>query len=152
MNSGCLGPAAGRAAAGPVVIPRRFRPRGCVGHVPNGTSWHACAGIRGPAAGRHPTTSVTQSPSTEPPAAYDRIAGGRVPPVPWDIHDRPEVGLMRLQDKVAIITGAGSGMGRVAAQLFAAEGAKVVVAEFDEAGGNQTVESVQEAGGKATFI
>ena len=59
---------------------------------------------------------------------------------------------MRLQDKVAIITGAGSGMGRVAAQLFAAEGAKVVVAEFDEAAGSQTVASVQEAGGEATFV
>jgi NAD(P)-dependent dehydrogenase (short-subunit alcohol dehydrogenase family) len=59
---------------------------------------------------------------------------------------------MRLEGKVAIITGAGSGMGRVAAQLFAAEGAKVVVAEFDEAAGNQTVESVLEAGGEATFV
>jgi NAD(P)-dependent dehydrogenase (short-subunit alcohol dehydrogenase family) len=59
---------------------------------------------------------------------------------------------MRLEGKVAIITGAGSGMGRVAAQLFAAEGARIVVAEFDEAAGNQTVESVMEAGGEATFV
>jgi NAD(P)-dependent dehydrogenase (short-subunit alcohol dehydrogenase family) len=59
---------------------------------------------------------------------------------------------MRLQGKVAVITGAGSGMGRVAAQLFAAEGAKVVVAEFDEAAGNETVKSVTEAGGEATFV
>ena len=59
---------------------------------------------------------------------------------------------MRLEGKVAIITGAGSGMGRVAAQLFAGEGAKVVVAEFDEAAGAQTVESVEEAGGEASFV
>ena len=59
---------------------------------------------------------------------------------------------MRLQDKVAIITGAGSGMGRVAAQMFAAQGAKVVVAEFDEAAGRQTVASVLEAGGEASFV
>lgn len=59
---------------------------------------------------------------------------------------------MRLEGKVAIITGAGSGMGRVAAQLFAGEGARVVVAEFDEAAGRQTVESVQESGGEATFV
>jgi len=43
---------------------------------------------------------------------------------------------MRLADKVAIITGAGSGMGRAAAQMFAAEGASVVVADYDEAAGS----------------
>jgi NAD(P)-dependent dehydrogenase (short-subunit alcohol dehydrogenase family) len=59
---------------------------------------------------------------------------------------------VRLQDKVAIITGAGSGMGRVAAGLFAKEGAKVVVAEFGEAAGRETVEQVQAAGGAATFV
>ena len=51
---------------------------------------------------------------------------------------------MRLTDKVAIITGGGGGMGRVAAQLFAAEGAKVVVAEFSEAAGSETVELVRD--------
>ncbi len=59
---------------------------------------------------------------------------------------------MRLQDKVAVITGAGSGMGRVAAELFAREGAKVVVAEFDEAAGTETARRVEEAGGVATFV
>jgi NAD(P)-dependent dehydrogenase (short-subunit alcohol dehydrogenase family) len=59
---------------------------------------------------------------------------------------------MRLADKVAIITGAGSGMGRVAAQMFAAEGAKVVAADFDASHGAETVEAVQAAGGDAVFV
>jgi len=59
---------------------------------------------------------------------------------------------MRLADKVAIITGAGSGMGRVAAQMFAAEGAKVVVAEFDAAAGSETVDLVKASGGEASFV
>jgi NAD(P)-dependent dehydrogenase (short-subunit alcohol dehydrogenase family) len=59
---------------------------------------------------------------------------------------------VRLQDKVAIITGAGGGMGRVAAQIFAREGAKVVVAEFGEAAGRETVSLVEADGGQATFV
>ncbi len=59
---------------------------------------------------------------------------------------------MRLQDKVSIITGGGSGMGRTAALMFAAEGARVVVADFSEAGGIETVQLVREAGGEATFV
>lgn len=59
---------------------------------------------------------------------------------------------MRLRDKVALITGAGSGMGRVAAQKFAAEGAKVIVAEFGEEAGAETVRLVTAAGGAATYV
>ena len=59
---------------------------------------------------------------------------------------------MRLTDKVAIITGGGGGMGRVAAQMFAAEGAKVVVAEYSEAAGAETVDLVRAGGGDATFV
>jgi NAD(P)-dependent dehydrogenase (short-subunit alcohol dehydrogenase family) len=59
---------------------------------------------------------------------------------------------VRLANKVAIITGAGGGMGRVASRLFAAEGAKVVVAEFGEAAGAETVRAVKDAGGEATFV
>jgi NAD(P)-dependent dehydrogenase (short-subunit alcohol dehydrogenase family) len=59
---------------------------------------------------------------------------------------------VRLEDKVAIITGAGGGMGRVASERFAAEGAKIVVAEFDEEAGEETVRRVREAGGKASFV
>ena len=59
---------------------------------------------------------------------------------------------MRLDGKVTIITGGGSGMGRTAAELFAKEGAKVVVADFAEASGEATVASVMAAGGEATFV
>jgi NAD(P)-dependent dehydrogenase (short-subunit alcohol dehydrogenase family) len=59
---------------------------------------------------------------------------------------------MRLEGKVAVITGAGSGMGRVAAQMFAAEGAKVVVAEFAAEAGEETVRQVGDAGGEASFV
>ena len=59
---------------------------------------------------------------------------------------------MRLADKVTIITGAGGGMGRVAAQMFAKEGARVVVAEYGEAAGQETVDLIRADGGEATFV
>lgn len=58
----------------------------------------------------------------------------------------------RLDGKVALITGAGQGLGRVAAELFAAEGATVVVAEFSEISGNETVAAIEAAGGTAGFV
>jgi NAD(P)-dependent dehydrogenase (short-subunit alcohol dehydrogenase family) len=59
---------------------------------------------------------------------------------------------MRLADKVTIITGGGGGMGRVAGRMFAAQGAKVVVAEYGEAAGQETVELIRGEGGEATFV
>jgi NAD(P)-dependent dehydrogenase (short-subunit alcohol dehydrogenase family) len=59
---------------------------------------------------------------------------------------------MRLDGKVTIITGGGSGMGRTAAELFAGEGARVVVADFSEAAGEETVALVQAGGGEASFV
>lgn len=59
---------------------------------------------------------------------------------------------MRLQNKVAIITGASSGIGRAAAILFAQEGAKVVVADIDGVEGSSTVSTVRHQGGQAEFV
>jgi NAD(P)-dependent dehydrogenase (short-subunit alcohol dehydrogenase family) len=58
---------------------------------------------------------------------------------------------MRLRDKVAIITGAASGMGAATALLFAGEGALIVVADLLAADGEQVVGRIKEAGGKARF-
>ena len=55
----------------------------------------------------------------------------------------------RLQDKVCIITGAGSGIGQATAQLFASEGARVVVADVDDKGARSTVAAIKKAGGEA---
>jgi NAD(P)-dependent dehydrogenase (short-subunit alcohol dehydrogenase family) len=58
----------------------------------------------------------------------------------------------RLKDKVSIITGAGSGIGKGMAQLFAREGSAVVVADFVPEAGMETVRLIQEAGGRALFV
>ena len=60
--------------------------------------------------------------------------------------------MARLDGKVALITGAGNGMGRVASTLFAGEGARVVVADWSEDGGRETVAAVEAAGGEAAFV
>lgn len=59
---------------------------------------------------------------------------------------------MRLKNKVAIITGAASGIGRASAIMFAKEGAKVVVSDIDDAGGQETVESINSSGGEAIYV
>jgi NAD(P)-dependent dehydrogenase (short-subunit alcohol dehydrogenase family) len=59
---------------------------------------------------------------------------------------------MRLQDKVTIITGAGSGMGRVAARMFAAEGARLVLADVSPETAEDAAREVREAGGKAIGV
>ncbi|HLB71489.1 MAG: 3-oxoacyl-[acyl-carrier-protein] reductase [Candidatus Methanoperedens sp.] len=58
---------------------------------------------------------------------------------------------MRLENKVAIITGAGSGIGRMTALLFAKEGANVVVADVNEKGGMEVVSEIKKNGSDAFF-
>ena len=59
---------------------------------------------------------------------------------------------MRLKNKRAIVTAAGSGMGRAGCILFAREGASVVVVDINEAGARETAEAVRAAGGKAHVV
>ena len=59
---------------------------------------------------------------------------------------------MRLANKVAIITGSAGGMGQAAAELFTQEGASVVVTDVNVTAGEETVKSIQSAGGTAIFV
>jgi NAD(P)-dependent dehydrogenase (short-subunit alcohol dehydrogenase family) len=58
---------------------------------------------------------------------------------------------MRLKDKVALITGAGAGIGRESALLFAKEGASVVVVDVNDEGGNKTVDLIRSQEGRAIY-
>jgi len=58
----------------------------------------------------------------------------------------------RLDKKVALVTGGGSGIGRASALAFAREGAKVIIADVNVTGGEETVQLIQAAGGAAIFV
>lgn len=58
----------------------------------------------------------------------------------------------RLNDKVAVITGGGAGIGQATCRLFAEEGAAVVVAERDTASGKETADVIRRKGGRALFV
>jgi NAD(P)-dependent dehydrogenase (short-subunit alcohol dehydrogenase family) len=59
---------------------------------------------------------------------------------------------VKLDGKIALITGGASGIGRAAAVAFAREGARVVIADMNESGGHETVELVKKAGAQGVFI
>ena len=72
-------------------------------------------------------------------------------------HDKQEINLKegrmdRVEDKVAIVTGAAMGLGRAQALLLAKEGAKVVVADINEVEGKRVVEEIRSKGGRAIFV
>ena len=60
--------------------------------------------------------------------------------------------MKQLENKTAIVTGAGSGIGRAVAKYYADEGAKVVVSDINEAGGNETLEIIKKSSGDAIFV
>ena len=59
---------------------------------------------------------------------------------------------MRFQDRVCLVTGGGSGIGRATCELFAAEGGQVTVVDQSEERGNETVGAITQAGGRAIFV
>jgi 3-oxoacyl-[acyl-carrier protein] reductase len=59
---------------------------------------------------------------------------------------------MKLKDRVAIVTGGSSGIGAASAVAFAAQGARVLVVDLDEAGAKRTVEQIEKGGGKAVAL
>ena len=60
--------------------------------------------------------------------------------------------MLRLKDKIAIVTGAGSGFGEGIARRFAAEGAKVVLADVNDPNGRRVTEAILKAGGEAHYV
>ena len=60
--------------------------------------------------------------------------------------------MKNIDKKVAIVTGAGSGIGKAIAILYASEGAKVVVSDIDEKSGNETLDAIRLNGGDAIFV
>lgn len=79
--------------------------------------------------------------------ARTRVVAGRelgVPP--------RRIGIMKLKDKVSLITGAGSGMGKATALLFASEGAKVAVADISGAAVEETASEIRKSGGQALAL
>lgn len=59
---------------------------------------------------------------------------------------------MRLQDKVALVTGSGNGIGAASAKLYAREGAKVIVVDQHEEAANRTVDEIRSGGGEAVAL
>lgn len=59
---------------------------------------------------------------------------------------------MQLQDKVSLVTGAGSGFGAAMARLFASEGAAVAVVDINDNAGHGVVREIEESGGKAVYV
>jgi len=66
--------------------------------------------------------------------------------------EKLEVFSLKLENKVALITGAGSGIGKAAAQLFAKEGARIVVADLDRERGEDTAMKIRADGGQSIFV
>ena len=59
--------------------------------------------------------------------------------------------MFRLNDKVAIVTGGGSGIGRSISSLFASQGAKVIIVDIDQKSSKETVNDIKQSAGEVFF-
>lgn len=101
------------------------------------------------------TTPCSQFPKTAKPQTQTKQPGIESQMDPKPIYDHPEYnnGSGRLKNKVAIITGGDSGIGRAVALAFAKEGAKVVVVYYDETeDANETKQAIEQAQGECLLI
>lgn len=101
------------------------------------------------------TTPCSQFPKTAKPQTQTKQPGIESQMDPKPIYDYPEYnnGSGRLKNKVAIITGGDSGIGRAVALAFAKEGAKVVVVYYDETeDANETKQAIEQAHGECLLI
>lgn len=98
------------------------------------------------------TTECENIPFSFPPQHQDRQPGFEYPMTPLPVSERVE-DRKRLKDKVAIITGGDSGIGRAVAYDFVKEGASVVIIYYDEIrDARQTEERIRELGGQCLFL
>src|SRR5215211_4263764 len=108
------------------------------------------AGPPSPPCGSSQTHRVPPRPCTKPPTPSSTMtsmaAHGTAPGRRLRAADQRRRSTMRLEDKVALITGGGSGMGKVAAQVFANEGAKVVLTDVNDEAGEATAAEIGSAG------
>src|SRR3954453_2940111 len=110
---------------------------------------------RSPPPEREPArTAALPSRLAEASPSRGSLSAGWPASTIWRRIGTPEEGLVdvRLEDKVAIITGAGGGMGRKAATMFAAEGARVVCVDVSEEMAESAADEVRAAGGQATAV
>ena len=101
------------------------------------------------------TSPCSQFPKTAKPQTQTKQPGIESQMDPKPIYDHPEYnnGSGRLKNKVAIITGGDSGIGRAVALAFAKEGAKVVVVYYDETeDANETKQAIEQAHGECLLI
>lgn len=101
------------------------------------------------------TSPCSQFPKTAKPQTQTKQPGIESQMDPKPIYDHPEYnnGSGRLKNKVAIITGGDSGIGRAVALAFAKEGAKVVVVYYDETeDANETKQAIEQARGECLLI